>query len=65
MTLDELQQMIGRRGKLNGGSFPVEVEITQVKFSYGKARVLVCPVAGEKISKWVNLDRITFEHAAK
>lgn len=53
MGMKELVSMIGRRGMLRCDGLVVEVNILDVKESYGQVRYLVSPVAGA-CEKWVN-----------
>lgn len=45
--MKELMEVIGKRAYINLESLKVEVEITDVKNSYGNTRYLVKPIAGK------------------
>jgi hypothetical protein len=55
----EWMKMIGKRGNLNQGGLSVDVQILDVKQSYGCTRFLVSPMAGSG-EVWVSADRVKF-----
>jgi hypothetical protein len=57
MNAKELYTYIGRRGLVELGGVKVRVEITDAKVSYGNARFLITPIAGNGVV-WVDSARV-------
>ena len=57
MTAKEMLPAIGSRAMVRFESILVECVISDAKFSYGNARVLVSPVAGT-LTQWVDFSRL-------
>jgi hypothetical protein len=57
VTAKEMLPAIGSRALVRFESVQVECTITDAKFSYGNARVLVSPVSGQG-NQWVDFSRL-------
>lgn len=47
-----IEKYVGKKGRILAGGLGVDVEIVDVKMSYGKERFLVIPIAGDGAT-WV------------
>jgi hypothetical protein len=57
MTASEMIQAIGQRCLVQCQSLHVTCQVLGVKHSYGKPRLLICPVDGQG-SQWVEMSRV-------
>jgi hypothetical protein len=62
MTALQMYQAIGRPARLRCDGLLVDVTVMDVKMSYGKARLLVQPIAGVG-TVWVEMDRLSILEA--
>lgn len=58
MTVKEMSALIGQIGMLKVEDLRVEVEIMDVKQSYGSTRIQVTPTHGIG-HQWVSIDRVS------
>jgi len=59
MSITDMKALVGKEGDLvvEGGDLVIEVEVRDVKVSYGHVLYEVTPVSG-KGNKWVRADRV-------
>ncbi len=58
MTYKEAAKLIGRKGRYGHGSMRFEVEVLDVRESFGRTDLQVRPVAGAGTG-WISYDKIT------